>query len=118
MGDTLGSEGGGRERGGDTNEQFYSFIAANSQGIGTPGRKAEGQSPDIMLINDTLGKWLTFMQRVLKMIIVFYNAAVSNTACAEQMSLKNTEITIIQKSLYCDKLFLYFELSFITLLFN
>lgn len=41
---------------GDTNEQFYSFIAANSQGIGTPGRKAEGQSPDVMLINDTLGK--------------------------------------------------------------
>lgn len=59
MGDTLGSEGGGREReerGGDTNEQFYSFIAANSQGIGTLGRKAEGQSPDVMLINETLGK--------------------------------------------------------------
>lgn len=49
------------------------------------------------------------------LIIVFYNAAVSNTACAEQMSLKNTEIAIIQKSLYCDKLFLYCALSFITL---
>ncbi len=52
------------------------------------------------------------------LIIVFYNAAVSNTACAEQMSLKNTEIAIIQKSLYCDKLFLYCALSFITLFFN
>lgn len=64
MGDTLGSEGGGREREergkreaegcGVINEQFYSFIAANSQGIRTPGEKAEGQSPDVILINDTL----------------------------------------------------------------
>lgn len=54
MGDTLGSEGGGGRERRRVNEQFYSFIATNSQGIRTPGEKAEGQSPDVILINDTL----------------------------------------------------------------
>lgn len=51
-----GEERGKREAEGCgvINEQFYSFIAANSQGIRTPGEKAEGQSPDVILINDTL----------------------------------------------------------------
>lgn len=53
MGDTLGSEEEG-ERCAVTNEQFYSFIAANSQGINTLGKRAAGQSPDAALINGTL----------------------------------------------------------------